>query len=130
MLYTDLGKWDEAERHLLWDLKLAQQLANPYHLAQAHRNLGRMYLLRKQWNKSAQNLNAAISLYRETGARGQLELVNTQFLRGWLNLEQGYLEIAREAAQTSYDLLDRGQQRAWLPPKRQPRSPIYRLNRP
>jgi len=105
VLYTDLGQWDEAERHLLWDLKLAQQLANPYHLAQAHRNLGRVYLLRKQWNKSAQHLNAAISLYRETGARGQLELVNTQFLRGWLGLEQGYLEVAREAAQTSYDLL-------------------------
>ncbi len=105
VLYTDLGQWDEAERHLLWDLKLAQQLANPYHLAQAHRNLGRVYLLRKQWNKSAQHLNVAISLYRETGARGQLELVNTQFLRGWLGLEQGYLEVAREAAQTSYDLL-------------------------
>ena len=105
VLYTDLGQWDEAERHLLWDLKLAQQLANPYHLAQAHRNLGRVYLLRKQWNKSAQHLNAAISLYRETGARGQLELVNTQFLRGWLGLEQGYLEVAREATQTSYDLL-------------------------
>lgn len=105
VLYTDLGNWDEAERHLLLDLKLAQQLTNPYHLAQAHRSLGRVYLLRKQWDKSAQHLNAAISLYKDTGARGQLELANTQFLRGVLNLEQGRLELAREAGEAGRELL-------------------------
>ncbi|MBN1919779.1 MAG: tetratricopeptide repeat protein [Anaerolineae bacterium] len=105
VLYTDFGNWEEAERHLLWDLKLAQQLANPYHLAQAHRSLGRMYLLRKQWNKSAQHLNTAISLYKDTGARGQIELANTQFLRGLLNLEQGKLDSAQEASAASCELL-------------------------
>lgn len=105
VLYTDFGNWQEAERHLLWDLKLAQQLANPYHLAQAHRSLGRMYLLRKQWNKSAQHLNTAISLYKDIGTRGQIELANTQFLRGLLNLEQGKLESAQEATEASCELL-------------------------
>ena len=105
VLYTDLGNWEEAERHLLWDLNLAQQLANPYHLAQAHRSLGRLYLLRKQWNKSAQHLNTAINIYKDTGTRGQIELANTQFLRGLLNLEQGKLESAREAGEASYELL-------------------------
>jgi tetratricopeptide (TPR) repeat protein len=105
VLYTDFGNWEEAERYLLWDLKLAQQLANPYHLAQAHRSLGRMYLLRKQWNKSAQHLNTAISLYKDIGTRGQIELANTQFLRGLLNLEQGKLESAQEAAEASCELL-------------------------
>lgn len=105
VLHTDMGNWDEAERHLLWGLKLAQQLANPYHLAQAHRNLGRIYLLRKHWGKSAQHLNVAISLYKDSGARGQIEMANTQFLRGLLYLEQGKLELARDASEASCQLL-------------------------
>ncbi len=105
VLHTDLGNWDEAERHLLWDLKMAQQLANSYHLAQAHRSLGRVYLLRRQWNKSAQHLNTAISIFKDIGARGQIELANTQFLRGLLNLEQGRLESAQDAGEAACELL-------------------------
>ena len=105
ILYTDLGNWSEAERYLMLDLKLAQQLTNPYHLAQAHRSLGRVYLLRRQWDKCTQHLNAAISLYRDIGARGQLELANAQFLRATLSLEQGRLEAAQEACRASHELL-------------------------
>lgn len=104
-LYTELGEWDQAEAHLHTALKLAQQIMALNHLAQAHRNLGRVYLLRKQWGNSAQHLNAAISLYREIGAREQLELANAHFLRGTLNLEQGQIELAHEACELSFKLL-------------------------
>jgi adenylate cyclase len=104
-LYTDRGEWAKAEEHLRRSLAIAQRIAHPYELAQAHMNLGRLYLLQERWADSDSELNAAIPLYEEAGADANLNLNDTYYLQGMLNLEQGQVDDALEWARRSYELL-------------------------
>jgi class 3 adenylate cyclase/tetratricopeptide (TPR) repeat protein len=119
LLYTDRGDWLKAEETLQRSLAIAQRIAHPYELAQSHMNLGRLYLFQERWVDSAKQLNAAVNLYEESGARENLNLKDTYYLLGVLALEQGQLDTAQQWAKRSYDLLrevthtDQGKSPEW-----------------
>ena len=88
-VYIDMGAWEQAEDHLRQSVDIAQRIANPYQLAQAHLNLGRLYLMSRQTHKVQQNLDAAISLYKQAGGRTNAGLIDAYCLQGQLCLERG-----------------------------------------
>jgi tetratricopeptide (TPR) repeat protein len=105
VVYTDRGEWDKAEENLQRSFAIAQRVAHGYELAQAHMNLGRLYLLQSRWADCARHLNAAIPLYEEVGAHANLNLNDAFYLQSTLNLEQGQIQVARQWAARSHDLL-------------------------
>jgi tetratricopeptide (TPR) repeat protein len=107
VLHTDRGEWDKAEKYLGRSFSIAERIAYPYELAQAHMNLGRLHLFQEHWEISSQHLNSAIPLYKEAGARANLNLNDAYDLKGRWHLEQGELETALEWAHRSRELLQR-----------------------
>jgi adenylate cyclase len=105
VLYTDRGQWDRAEANLKRSFAIAQRIGHSYELAQAHMNLGRLYLLQGDWSACAGHLDAAIPLYKDAGARANLNLNDAYDLQGRLLLEQGQLDGALEWTGRSHDLL-------------------------
>ncbi len=105
ILYTERGDWEKADENLKRSLTIAQKIGHSYELAQAYMNLGRLYLLQERWGEALRYLQQAIPLYKETGARANLNLNDAYDLCGRLYLEQNQLDQAQEWAQQSYDLL-------------------------
>lgn len=104
-VYIDMGDWEKAETNLRQSFEIAQRIANPYEIAQAHLNLGRLYLSQQLWESSQSHLDAAITLYKQAGARASSSLIDAYLLQGQLCLEQGEVRTATQWGSQSHALL-------------------------
>lgn len=104
-VYIDMGDWDKAEANLRQSFEIAQRIANPYEIAQAHLNLGRLSLSQRAWEQTQSHLDAAISLYKQAGARASSSLIDAYLLQGQLCLEQGETHTAATWGEQSCALL-------------------------
>jgi len=104
-VYIDIGDWDQAETNLQRSYELAQRIANPYEIAQANMNLGRLYLRKSEHVKAARYLDTALMLYAQVGASANPNVIDAYWLQGLLCLEQGETTQAHSWSERSFALL-------------------------
>jgi tetratricopeptide (TPR) repeat protein len=103
-----MGHWDEAETNLRRSYEIAQRIANPYEIAQAHMNLGRLYLRKGELDRAADYLDTAISLYNQVGVSANPNIIDAYWLQAWLQLEKGHVKEAEAWSERNYALLTEG----------------------
>ncbi len=96
--YKHLGRYPEAMDSFIQCLNYAEKTDNKIQEANAYQNIATLYLLQKDYKKSAENLDRAANLYREIGDDDGV--LTTLFNYANILKEEGKYEQARKHYKT------------------------------
>lgn len=99
--YKNLGEYPKAIDYFMQCLSYSEKTKNKVQEANAYQNIATLYLLQKDYKKSAENLDRAANLYREIGDDDGV--LTTLFNFANILKEEGKYDQAREHYNTVLD---------------------------
>jgi predicted ATPase/class 3 adenylate cyclase len=123
LLQTDRGNLEDAQHHLEQSLHSSIQIGHSYMQGLGYQHLGRLWLAKKDWEKSLEYSNLALKVFSDIGAKENLVDLYGLVGEAWLGL--GDLDEIEKACQAAQDILNENETENQQPIAERGR--IYRL---